>query len=298
MQQVLDNAIDLDERSLAATEADMIARGIRTAPARPFVFSYTDLWQHDTPLLDMLRAEAGHEMLACLGGTYGWSVRYRQREDYVGLGVETLADYIDAFREGTKKLPYLRHISLNKAAIKLRRYIKDPVAFGPNWVTHPRLNRLGGPELFIGQQGTTFGHVHRDHVNVHVGFVQLQGEKEMVLFPPEDRPYMYACPGREFPFQHRATRVRYVDLENYADFPLLRQATPHRIVLREGQALVMPANWWHTTYNRSDSISYSIRIVNSTNVLGCAWQHLKGVPRWLQRAALGPPKPAAAAPAD
>ncbi|MEE4184400.1 MAG: cupin-like domain-containing protein [Gammaproteobacteria bacterium] len=274
----------------SASAAEIIAHGIRKPLAEPIVFEYRDLWQHERPLLDELRAAAGHIPLDRLGGTYGWSVRYKQREDYVGLGVETLADYIDAFRAGAKKLPYLRHISLNKSAPGLRRYIKDPVAFTPNWVTPRWLNRLGGPELFIGQEGTSFGHVHRDHANVHVGFVQLLGEKELVLFPPSDRDYVYCCQGREFPYQDRATMVRHADLQNFDEFPLLRHATPHKITLREGEALLMPANWWHTTYNHCNSISYSIRIINATNVAGCVGVHFAGIPRLVKRALFGRPQ--------
>lgn len=287
--EALARANTCDPRAVDAA-AEIIANGIHKPLAEPIVFEYRELWQHDRPMLDELHAEAGHMPLDQLGGTYGWSVRYKQREDYVGLGVETLGDYIDAFRTGDKKLPYLRHISLNKSAPGLRRYIKDPVAFTPNWVTPRWLNRLGGPELFIGQEGTSFGHVHRDHANVHVGFVQLEGEKELVLFPPSDRDYVYCCQGREFPYQDRATMVRYADLQNYDEFPLLRHATPHKITLREGEALLMPANWWHTTYNHCNSVSYSIRIINATNVAGSVGVHLAGVPRMIRRALFGRPQ--------
>ena len=100
---------------------------------------------------------------------------------------------------------------------------------------------------------------------MHVGFVQLQGEKEFVLLPPSDAPYLYTIPGREFPFQLRNSRVRYADIENHERFPLLKSASPRRVVLRAGQALFLPADWWHTTRNISDSVSYSVRIVNGSN---------------------------------
>ena len=277
MQQL--NYISGSSETLAKGAADGCPDRIARSPRRPYVFPYQDLWQHSEPMLDMLKSISGDSPVGSLGGTYGWSVRYRQQEDYVGLGVNTLADYIDAFRKGDIKLPYLRHISLNRTAASIRPFIKDPVAFTPNWVTSPWLDRLGGPELFIGQAGTTFGHLHKDHANVHVGFVQLEGEKEFILFPPDDEPYVYPFQGREFPYQDRATKVRYVDLHDYERFPLLRKASPRRIVLRAGQALFMPANWWHTTYNLTDSVSYSIRIVNATNVVGCIGEHLAGLPR-------------------
>ncbi|MGI9291941.1 MAG: cupin-like domain-containing protein [Gammaproteobacteria bacterium] len=281
--EALNNSFGIGQTKNNGCYLDGSRKKITTAPQQPCVFPYSDLWQHSEPLLDVLKSASGDTPLPELGGTYGWSVRYRQQEDYAGLGVNTLADYIDAFRQGDIKLPYLRHISLNRTAQSIRQYIKDPVAFSPNWVTSPWLDRWGGPEIFIGQAGTTFGHVHRDHVNVHVGFVQLQGEKELILFPPDDEPYVYACQGREFPYQDRATHVRYVDLQDYEQFPLLRKASPRRIVLRAGQALLMPANWWHTTYNHSDSVSYSIRIVNATNIAGCIGEHFAGVPRLFRK---------------
>jgi hypothetical protein len=285
LHQTLEHAVVLEAEQSVTDRRESVGMRFGQAPTHPFVFNYTELWQHPEPMLDMLRGLAGDMPLDQLGGVYGWSVRYRQRADYEGLGVETLADYIDAFRAGEKKLPYLRHISLNQNAPELRQFIKDPDEFRPNWVTPRWLDRLGGPELFIGQEGTTFGNVHRDHASVHVGFVQVQGEKEMILFPPSDRPYLYSMTGREFPFQNRATHVRYVDLNDFETFPLLRHASPFRIVLRAGQALFMPANWWHTTYNPCDSVSYSIRIINSSNVLRSVRDHMRGIPRWVKRLA-------------
>ena len=256
-----------------------------SAPAieQPLVFNYSDLWQHKMPLLDMLRSRYGHRQLDSLGGSYGWSVRYRQVEDYEALGISTLAEYLDAFRAQQPGLPYLRHLSLNRALPVLRQFIREPEEFRPNWVRHSALDRLGGPELFIGQAGTVFGHVHQDQVSVHVGFVQLEGEKEFVLLPPSDAPYLYTIPGREFPFQLRNSQVRYADIENYARFPLLKSASPRRVVLRAGQALFLPADWWHTTRNISDSVSYSVRIVNGSNAERCLLRHMEGIPRWLRR---------------
>jgi hypothetical protein len=46
----------------------------------------------------------------------------------------------------------------------------------------------------------------------------------------------------------------------------------------------MPADWWHTTVNLTDSVSYSIRIVNHTNVLKTAGQYLAGPGRALLKA--------------
>ncbi len=247
----------------------------------PYVFPFTDLWQHDASLLSVLRDKYGHRPLDGFGGSYGWSVRYRQVEDYDALNIRTLGEYLDAFEAGQIGLPYLRHLSLNRAMPELRQFVKHPDEFGVNWAGNSRLDRLSGPELFIGQKGTQFGHVHQDQVSVHVGFVQLQGVKEFVVFPPDDGKFLDIFPGREFPYQLRNSRVRYSDLKNYEKFPLLRKAHPKRIVLRAGQALLLPADWWHTTNNLSDSVSYNVRIVNSSNVGRTIMRHIEGIPRWL-----------------
>jgi len=251
----------------------------------PWVFGYDQLWQHREPLLDVLKTLYGDRQLDSFGGSYGWSVRYRQVEDYEAINLHTLGDYIDAFRCGDIKLPYLRHLSINRAMPELRQHIQLPEQFRPNWVTHPLLDRLGGPELFIGQARTTFGHLHQDQVSVHVGFVQLQGAKEFVLFPPDDAEHLETFEGREFPYQLRNSRIRYVDLYDKQRFPGLHQARMQRITLRAGQALFLPADWWHTTYNLSDSVSYSIRIVNSSNALQTLQRHIEGIPRWLRKLA-------------
>ena len=132
----------------------------------PEVFAYNDLWQHPLPLLDYLQKYHGDKKLDQLGGSYGWSVRYRQIEDYEALGITRLGDYLDAYRAGAKRLPYLRHLSVNKAFPELRQYLRQPAQFLPNWADHPRLDRFSGPELFIGQAGTGFGNVHQDQVAV------------------------------------------------------------------------------------------------------------------------------------
>jgi hypothetical protein len=230
-----------------------------------------------------MRAFYGHKQLASFGGSYGWSVRYRQEEDYAAINIHTLGEYLEAFESGGIKLPYLRHLSVNRAMPELRPFIRHPRSFGANWVDHPWLDRLSGPEFFIGQQGTMFGNVHQDQVNVHVGFVQLQGDKEFVVFPPEDGRWLEVFEGREFPYQLRNSRVRYTDLNNYDEFPLLRKAHPRRIRLSAGQALLLPADWWHTTRNLTDSVSYSVRIVNGSNAARCLASHFAGIPRWIRK---------------
>lgn len=249
------------------------------APTR---FQCDSVWRHPRPLLDVLASEHGHLPLDELAGTYGWCIRYSQQTRRELLGLKTLGDLIELFKQGTTlPLPYLMHLSIHRNLAALRRYFVDPPQFRPNWVSSPLLDRIGGPELFIGQRGTGFGPLHIDHVGVHVGFYQLSGTKRFLLFPPEDGQYLYRYPGAEFPWQMRNSRICGFEEGNCERYPRLQNARPREITLNAGEALFLPANWWHTTLNETDSVSYSVRIVNRTNVLSTLGEYTRGVPRAL-----------------
>lgn len=243
----------------------------------PVVFPYTSLWQHEMPLLDYLREHHGQRSLESFGGSYGWSVRFKQIEDYEAIELHTLGQYIDAFQSGDIKLPYLRHLSVNRAMPDLRPHIRHPQAFTPNWVDHPLLDRFGGPEIFLGQAGTGFGNFHQDHASVHIGFVQLEGTKEFTLYRPEDGRHLYRMPGAQFPWQMRNSAITLERMKDLDTYPDLRNAEPITVRVHAGEALFLPADWWHTTRNITDSVSYSIRIINSSNIGAALMRHLEGI---------------------
>lgn len=251
------------------------------APTR---FQCASVWRHERALLDVLADNYGHLRLDQLEGTYGWCIKYSQEEKRAALGIETLGELIELFEQGSDlPLPYLMHLSVHRNLPHLRKYFVDPPQFRPNWVSMPFADRIGGPELFIGQKGTGFGPIHIDHVAVHVGFFQVSGEKQFLLFPPEDGQYLYRYRGAQFPWQLRNSRICGFDTGIRERFPLLLNTSPREITLRAGEALFMPANWWHTTLNLSDSVSYSVRIVNRTNVLSTLGEYARGIPRAIDR---------------
>lgn len=255
------------------------------APTR---FTCDSVWRHERPLLDVLAEEYGHMRLDQLLGSYGWCIKYSQESKRAALGIQTLGELLELFERGSElPLPYLMHLSINRTLSKLRECFVDPPQFRPNWASMPWADRIGGPELFVGQKGTGFGPIHIDHVAVHVGFFQVSGEKRFLLFPPEDGQYLYRYPGAQFPWQLRNSRICGFDGDARDRFPLLRNASPREITLRAGEALFMPANWWHTTLNVTDSVSYSVRIVNRTNALAMLGEYAKGVPRAIRRLAAG-----------
>lgn len=269
---------------------DLPAPGVAApSPARigePFVFDAGCLWQHERPLLEVLATLYGDLPLAALVGSYGWVLKYDQQAKARALGIGTLGDYLALFgRAPPGTLPYLTHLSVNRLLPALRPWFAQPREFRPNWVSSPWLDRLGGPEIFLGPKGSGFAPIHVDHAAVHVGFWQIAGVKEFLLYPPSDGRYLYRYRGAQFPYQLRNSRVHTANARDYGKFPLLRQAHPRRVVLRAGQGLFLPANWWHGTINREDSVSYSIRIVNHTNVLATLAAYALGPVRALLKAA-------------
>ncbi|MCC5793356.1 MAG: cupin-like domain-containing protein [Chromatiales bacterium] len=266
----------------ASTAAPL--RQAQSRHAEPLIIDWPRAWCHPRPLTQFLREKYGALRLAELGGSYGWVVRDANRRRYEVLGLETLGDYLDRFEQGgSGRLPYLTHLSIHRNVPALREFLRAPPEFGPNWVSGPRWDRLGGPELFIGQAGTRFAGIHQDHGGVHVGFCQLAGRKRFIIFPPSDGRWLYRYRGSEFPYQLRNSHVRWFAPDAYQRWPLLARAQPQQIVLEAGQALLLPANWWHATESLTDGITWNIRIVNHSNLAGVLGQHLLGLPRGLTR---------------
>ncbi len=267
---------------------DTLGAATATGLPEPVAFRCESVWRHARPLLDMLRGEYGHLRLDRLAGTYGWCLRYDQLDKRAALGIDTLGELIDLFEAGDERpLPYLMHLSVNRNLLRLAPFFRHPPEFEPNWVTAPILDRLGGPEIFIGQRGTGFGPVHIDHAAVHVGFYQIRGKKKFLLFPPEDAPYLYTYRGAQFPWQMRNSRVRGVDDDSLRRFPMLANTHPREVTLSAGEALFLPANWWHTTFNLTDSVGYSVRIINRSNALRTVTEYALGIPRLLHKVLFG-----------
>lgn len=248
------------------------------AHREPCVFDAPSVWQHPRDLLDVLADDYGHLDLERMAGSYGWVIKYSQQAKFRALGIRTLGEYLRLFRSGAgdKPLPYVMHLSIRRNLPALLPHFVPGPAFEPNWVTGAWFDRLGGPELFFGPAGSGFGPVHIDHASVHVGFYQFSGAKQFILFPPGDGRYLYRYRGAEFPYQLRNSRVTGWSYRDLGKFPALRQARPRVLTLRAGQALFLPADWWHTTINLTPSASYSIRIVNDSNVLRTAGHYLAG----------------------
>jgi len=256
---------------------------------RPLVFDLPNFWSGPLEPSAYIEKHYGHLVLSQMRGSYGLVVRPNHQDAMAGRDKLTLGGFLEQYRQGVK-LPYLTHMSIKRNFPDMAEFFHLPEALTDNWIdgrfftrlpegVRTFLDDLGGAELFIGQAGQGFGPVHVDFMAVHVIFVQLSGEKRFVLFPPSDGKYLYPTRGRMFPFQLHYTQVDILDPELLQRWPLVAKTSPMSVLLKPGQCLMLPANWWHTTVNETDGMTFCSRLMNRTNVGLTARECLLGVPR-------------------
>lgn len=129
-------------------------------------------------------------------------------------------------------------------------------------------------KLLIGGPGGKFPFMHFDVDNSNALITEIYGDKEFVLFPPEDTSRIYPKQGR--PNVSEIEDPVNPDLEK---FPLFASATPYRSVLRPGETIFIPAGWWHSARVVSMSISVGCNMMDASN-----W---KGFVNWVCQPAPG-----------
>ena len=79
------------------------------------------------------------------------------------------------------------------------------------------------------------------------------------MFGPEQTPYLYPQP--------QNPKVSQVDVLNpdYEKHPLFREARPLRVMVNQGETLLFPTGWWHTTQIHEPSISLGRCHLNGAN---------------------------------
>ncbi|WP_290664468.1 cupin-like domain-containing protein [Ignavibacterium sp.] len=144
----------------------------------------------------------------------------------------------------------------------------------PNYFLHKVFSPLrtslfayGQYELFIGGRGRSFPYLHYDVPGADTFIHQIAGEKELILFSPDDSKYLYPKTGAEFNVSS-IPDVENVDLEK---FPLFRNANKIKVTLKAGDSIYFPSGWWHTAKMLSFSISLGIDVANQYN-----WKTVEG----------------------
>ena len=109
------------------------------------------------------------------------------------------------------------------------------------------------PMLFFGGTSSyTFMHYDIDLANIfHFHF---QGQKEVLLFPQNQTPFLYAVP-------HSLITREDIDFSNpdYKKWPALKKASGFKATLTHGDVLYMPEGYWHYMQYITPGFSMSLR---------------------------------------
>jgi hypothetical protein len=115
-------------------------------------------------------------------------------------------------------------------------------------------------KLLVGGVGSKFPVMHFDGENAHAAITQIYGDKEIVVYAPEDTPYLYP---KKFVPNH--SMVGDPALQDHTRFPLLAKATQYRTTLKPGDMVFVPARWWHAARALSTSISVCSNMLDESN---------------------------------
>jgi hypothetical protein len=196
--------------------------------------------------------------------------RYPDREVPVDppLRMPEFIDLVERSDEG-HPAPYLH------AARKLRDLFPDlvddvsplPDYLTPNWLRRRlpgnlgrRLLRDGQSEIFIGGKGASFPYLHWDELHYTVFICQVYGDKQFILYPPEQSDLLYPEPDRK-----THSRVRDLERPDLGRFPRFAEARPLTCVIGAGDVLFVPGGWWHTTRMPTASITLAVNAANAAN---------------------------------
>ncbi|HXB42634.1 MAG TPA: cupin-like domain-containing protein [Puia sp.] len=194
--------------------------------------------------------------------------RYPDKMVSTDQGTMRMDAFIDAItRDSQEPGPFLREQPLKDVFPDLIDHVEPTPSYVlPNWLggnyfvgpINERLNRESHIEVnFCGRR--IFPYLHIDDLGVHAFITQHYGDKEFIVYPPDQEPYLY----REN--TDRFSQIKDVDNPDLERFPLFAKAKALRVVLHAGESVFMPCGWWHTTKVPGTSLSTVISISNSSN---------------------------------
>ena len=183
----------------------------------------------------------------------------------------TMESFIDRVQASTSEdpAPYFRNQILYDLFPSLKDDIQPlPEYFEPNWLpdyfllnyVRKVLNRGAAIELYIGGKGGSFPVLHYDGAGTHAFLMQVYGQKEFIIFPPEQEEFLY--PSKE---KLNLSTINDLDKPDLQRFPLFANAQASKFVLEPGELLFIPSHWWHTTKMLSPCISISMNVLNESN---------------------------------
>jgi hypothetical protein len=181
------------------------------------------------------------------------------------------ADFIDGVLASTEARPgpYMYRLFVHEHLPEVLGDLSPPNAYAfPRRYASPLMQEYwrrpdGYLKLLIGGIGGRFPVMHFDGENAHATITEIYGDKEFLVYAPEDSAYLYPSPKRA---NHSLVDdPRNQDLQR---FPLLAKATQFRAILAPGDMVFVPCGWWHTARALSPSISVGMNLLDDSNWRG------------------------------
>jgi histone arginine demethylase JMJD6 len=195
------------------------------------------------------------------------------KTNYAGLTKEIkgkryeMGEFINLMLNSTSEnpAPYPFNLNIKSVFPELLADIKPEIVYGKlDRINHPLLPQflLNGTEvyeLFFGGKGAGFPFLHYDALYMHTQITQVYGAKEFIFYSPGQSHLLYPKVDRP-----KASQVDVLN-PDYEKFPLFKQARQIRCVVEEGETLLFPSGWWHTTQIHGPSITMGRAQLNKSN---------------------------------
>jgi len=183
----------------------------------------------------------------------------------------SFSGFIDGVLASTEEKPgtYMYRLFIHEHLPEVLADLSPPNAYAfPGRYASPLMMEYwrrpdGYLKLLVGGVGGRFPVMHFDGENAHATITEIFGEKEFLVYAPEDTPHLYPSPQRA---NHSLVDdPRNQDLQR---FPLLAKTTQFRGILGPGDMVFVPCRWWHTARALSPSISVGMNTLADSNWKG------------------------------
>ena len=181
---------------------------------------------------------------------------------------QPLGEVMDAVRLSSfeRPGPYLHQVIIHRDIPELLPDLTPNNVYGypqrfASPLMPPHFQRPDGfLKLLIGGPGGKFPLMHYDSDNANALVTEIYGEKEFVLFSPEDTAFVY-------PHEKNGNTSQIEDLDHpdLARFPLFTKAAQYRGILRPGESAFIPSHWWHTARVVTTSVSVCVNMLHASN---------------------------------
>jgi histone arginine demethylase JMJD6 len=181
--------------------------------------------------------------------------------------IYNMGDFIDMMLTSSAEnpAPYPYNFNVEKVFPELMQDFLPEIIYGNidriNHTLMPKKFLQGTTvyEIFLCGAGSSFPYLHFDALFMHTQITQVYGSKDFIMYPPEQTPSMY--PYADNP---KFSQVNFLD-PDYEKFPLFKEAKAIEFTLLEGETLLFPSGWWHTTKITEPCISLGRAQLNGYN---------------------------------